>query len=165
MGLGAERAFYNLAGINLLIAKTAYSLNSQDEEVDRAFAECVRVYEAVRTLRQVRYQGRSHAHLAACIHGLALVTYYRALFGRPDADLVSAVQLAGDGLVQRSAVAVGLTGDPASALTDGDVGKSMRFLIKASVAAYRTYEDLSGRDGLDYATAAFAEANREYEGQ
>jgi hypothetical protein len=163
-GLGSERAFYNLAGINLQIAKTANAISPADSQVDEAFQEAARVYDAVRGLRHRRYAGRPHPHLASCVHGLAIVTYYRALFGRPDADLISALQFASDALAQRSAVVVGLYGEPGAAVHDTDVGKSVEFLIKASFLADVTRVDATRNSGRAHALRVAAEALDEYDG-
>jgi hypothetical protein len=163
-GLESERAFYNLAGINLQIAKTSNAIDPTDSRVDEAFEEATNVYEVVRDLRQSRYAGRPHAHLASCVHGLAIVTYYRALFGRPDADLISALQIASDAMTQRAAIAVGLYGARGAAVHDTDVGKSVAFLIKVSLLADATRVDATRNSGRAHALRVVAEALEEYDG-
>jgi hypothetical protein len=162
-GLGAERAFYNLAGVNLQVAKAAHALDPADRAVADSLAEAERVYDAVRQLRQHRYEGRPHPHLAACVHGLAILTYYRSIFDLPGADPVSSIQLAGEALVQRSAVVVGLQGDRSAVVHDGDVRKSVEFLIKATVVADIVGEDGAGGDGRAHAIRVLQEAVEEYD--
>ncbi|MGC4111663.1 MAG: hypothetical protein QM747_14840 [Nocardioides sp.] len=134
-GLGAERAYYNLAGVNLQIAKTAWALDHSDPRVHSALSEATAVYETVRQLRLERYRSRPHPHLAACIHGLAIVMYFRALYGFGAGEQVDAVLKAQEGLWQRMTVAKGLSGDPRSVARDNDVGKSVELLVKICLLA------------------------------
>jgi hypothetical protein len=138
-------------------------LDPADRVVADSLAEAERVYDAVRQLRQYRYDGRPHPHLAACVHGLAILTYYRSLFDLPGADPVSSIQLAGEALVQRSAVVVGLRGDRSVVVHDSDVRKSIEFLIKATAMADIVSENGAGGDGRAHALRALAEAVEEYD--
>lgn len=163
-GLGSERAFFNLAGVNVQIAKTAHSLSSTDPRVESALAEAAHVYETVRSLRQSRYQGRPHGHLASCIHGLAIVDYYRSLLKYPSADLISVLQTAGTALTQRIEVVVGLYGSSDDALHDTDVGKSVTFMMKVAALADVRRVDSGDSSGRAYVLRTMVEAFEEYEG-
>jgi hypothetical protein len=163
-GLGSERAFYNLAGVNVQIAKTAHSLKVDDPRVESALAEAAHVYETVRALRQNRYQGRPHGHLASCIHGLAIVDYYRSLLGHPNVDFISVLQTAGAALTQRTEVVVGLYGSADDALDDTDVGKSVTFMLKVAALADAKRVDAGSASGRAHVLQTMVEAFEEYEG-
>jgi hypothetical protein len=145
-GLGPERAFYNLAGVNIQLAKTHRRLAVRQAEgsaargdlqqkVARDLNEAARVYETVRILRELRYRGRPHPHLAACVQGQAYVPYFRAVLLEEGGYLVDAFRFAAEAFEQRRAIAEGLTGlrDPAI-LADGDVIKALDFMLKVTVA-------------------------------
>lgn len=159
-GLGSERAFFNLAGVNIQLAKTHHKLaeasSSPTAERDALRAEAAadldqaaRIYEVVRALREQRYAGRAHPHLASCIHGQALVAYFRAaLLGQPG-QLGAAFGFASVALDQRRKVAGGLIGPEApEVLHDNDVGKSVEFTLKLCTAA------IAERSGEPAAAAA-----------
>lgn len=68
------RSRFNLAGPRISLAQAEPARAA--EHLDIAAA----VYEEVRQRRMVLYENRKiHPHVAACIHGLGLVDYYRAL--------------------------------------------------------------------------------------
>ncbi len=149
--LGAERAYYNLAGTYIELAKLHFDLavateqssgptaSEQHEEriaqVDSDLAQALAVYRAVRRLREARYGGQSHPHLAACVHGEALVAYYRAVLLGRYGELTGSLSLAAEAMRQRQTVASGLSGlgNPAI-LRDPDVRKSEEFTLKVTVA-------------------------------
>jgi len=145
-GLGAERAYYNLAGVNIQLAKTRVELAGdcaegaarEDEAFDQAradLAEAAEVYAAVRALRERRYGGRPHPHLASCLHGQALVAYFRAALLRETGQLANAFDFEGVAMEQRLKVAGSLSGPGGpAALGDTDVRKSADFMMKMSVS-------------------------------
>jgi hypothetical protein len=153
-----------LAGVNVQIAKTAHSLKVDDPRVESALAEAAHVYETVRALRQNRYQGRPHGHLASCIHGLAIVDYYRSLLGHPNVDFISVLQTAGAALTQRTEVVVGLYGSADDALDDTDVGKSVTFMLKVAALADAKRVDAGSASGRAHVLQTMVEAFEEYEG-
>ena len=143
-GLGTERAYYNLAGVNIELAKVHYALAGKAgpgkrgdwlAEVGRDLGEAAEVYERVRALREQRYKGRAHPHLAACVQGQASVDYFNAvLLGRME-RLPAAFASAAEAMEQRRKVASGFAGpDESAVLRDGDVRKSYEFMMKVTVA-------------------------------
>jgi len=153
-GLGAERAYYNLAGVNIQLAKTHRELAGlagdisacQDEllgQVRADLTEAARVYEVTRALRERRYGGRPHPHLASCLHGQALVAYYRADLLHETGQLENVFDFEGMAMEQRLKVAGSLNGpgNPA-AFRDTDVRKSADFMMKLSVSGIAVrYDD------------------------
>lgn len=149
-GLGPERAFYNMAGTAIQLAKTRHQLAmraaaaagrplSADDELlgriakDLGIAE--RVYQAVRELREQRYSGRPHPHLAACLNGLAIVGYYRAALLGEVGALASAASHGATALDQRLRIAGSLVGPGAAGVVnDPDVRKSADLLLKIMTA-------------------------------
>jgi hypothetical protein len=149
--LGAERAYYNLAGTYIELAKVHFDLAVATEqsggrsaseqhgeriaEVDSDLVRALAVYRAVRRLREGRYGGQPHPHLAACVHGEALVAYYRATLLGWDGELTGSLSLAAEAMRQRQTVASGLfgPGNPA-VLRDMDVRKSGEFMLKVTIA-------------------------------
>lgn len=146
-GLGSERAFFNLAGVNIQLAKTHYRIMSQSglaareketamAAVTASLAEAARVYGVVRGLREQRYAGRAHPHLASCIHGQALIAYFRAGLLGERGQYPAAFDFASTALEQRQKVAGGLAGPGTfRVLVDNDVTKSVEFMFKLSFAA------------------------------
>jgi hypothetical protein len=168
-GLGAERAYYNLAGVNIELAKTHHKL-AQTADADERYAlltltaddlaQAAAVYADVRVLREVRYHGRPHPHLAACVQGEAIVAYYRANLLCDTARLPDALGFAGTAMEQRRKVASGLIGPTRSVLRDNDVSKSVDFIMKAAAAAIiGRYENVD--DGIAAALKVFEEATAE----
>ena len=157
-GLGAERAYFNLAGLYVELAKTHHELaraasgDERRELLTRAganLAQAATVYRDVRALREARYHGRAHPHLAACVHGEAIVAYHRAVLLRDLARLPAALTVAGAALEQRNRVVSGLRGPTPAVLRDNDVKKSTDVLLKAAATA------VAGRhDNLDEGIAA-----------
>lgn len=159
-GLGPERAFYNLAGVNIQLAKThhelaetmapdsGYDISGRDrlsDQVAHDLAESARVYRVTRALREIRYGGRAHPHLAACVQGQSTVAYFRAaLLGDID-QIAEAFRFAGEAMEQRRKVASGLrgSGNPA-VLRDDDVTKSIEFMLKLGVAGICAQHDRPG---------------------
>ncbi len=176
-GLGAERAYYNLAGSNIHLAKVNHALSmrlspswgTDDRQVrellreaQEALDQAEQVYAAVRGLRENRYSGRAHPHLAACIQGQATVAYFRAVLLGEVGYLVDSVGFTNSAMEQRIKVASGLAG-PGSAeiLDDIDVGKSLDFAIKiAVVSAYARKP--AGAAGSDAAMSIYREAADEW---
>jgi len=143
-GLGAERAYYNLAGVNIELAKVHHALADTGDpekrgdwlaEVGRDLHEAAEVYERVRVLRERRYKGRAHPHLAACVQGQASVDYFYAeLLGWKE-RLPAAFAFAAEAMEQRRKVASGFAGaDESAVLRDGDVRKSYEFVTKVALA-------------------------------
>jgi hypothetical protein len=143
-GLGAERAYYNLAGVNIELAKVHYALVGTPDSgkrvdwlaaVARDLAEAADVYERVRALRERRYKGRAHPHLAACVQGQASVDYFSAVLLGLTQRLPTAFAFAAEAMEQRRKVASGFASEDESAvLRDGDVRKSYEFMMKVTVA-------------------------------
>ena len=145
-GLGPERAFFNLAGAAIQLAKTHHRLARRaaeeagrplaaDDELLRRTAgdldRAERVYQTVRELREHRYGGRPHPHLAACLNGLAIAGHYRAALLDQVGALAAAVGHGAAALDQRLRIAGSLTGPDARAtLRDSDVRKSADLLLK-----------------------------------
>ena len=146
-------------------AGSGRALAAGDERLEPAaqsLDDAEHVYEVVRELREKRYGGRPHPHLAACLHGLAIVGYYRAaLLGQAGA-LADAAGYASAALDQRLRIAGSLTGlaTPA-ALTDPDVRKSVDLLLKITAAAMLArFTDVT--DGSAAVTKVLQEAIREW---
>ena len=143
--LGSERAYYNLAGVNIELAKVHHELAMQHgtdseagrerlREAEQDLGQAANVYAAVRALRELRYGGRAHPHLAACVHGQALVAYFRAVLLGMTGELADAFRFAAEAMEQRRKVVTGLTGPHSSAvLRNSDMHKSMDFIMKISV--------------------------------
>ena len=153
-GLGSERAFFNLAGVNIQLAKIHHKMaNASGAQRNAALAEvaedldqAARVYEAVRELREQRYAGRAHPHLASCVHGQALVAYFRATLLGDVGQYPAAFGFAGTALEQRRKVAGGLAGPEAGGvLQDNDVNKSVEFMFKLSYTAMAARANDPGR--------------------
>ena len=162
--LGSERAYFNLAGVYIQLAKVHASLarphgsNQIAEDLD----EAAQVYEAVRALRERRYNGRPHPHVAACVQGQALVAYYRAVLLGQEGQMAEALRFAAEAMEQRRKVAAGLAGPGSEAvLRDSDMRKSANFIIKASVASLLGGES-KPRQGIDQARHAYDEALEEW---
>ena len=156
-GLGSERAFFNLAGVNIQLAKIHHTMANapQASGAERGAAlaqaaedldQAARVYEVVRGLREQRYAGRAHPHLASCIHGQALVAYFRATLLGDVGQYPAAFGFAGTALEQRRRVAGGLAGpEAAGVLQDNDVNKSVEFMFKLSYTAMAARANDPGR--------------------
>jgi hypothetical protein len=131
-GLDADRAYFNLAGLYIELARDEADL----QEVESHLKEAGAIYSSCRRLREERYKGRSHPHLAACIHGEAIVAFNQATWlsdGRY--RLIDAIERATSALVMRKNVASAFADSEDNAvLNDGDVQKSVSLLLKASVA-------------------------------
>jgi hypothetical protein len=121
------RSEYNLAGPYINLSKV---------ERDRAAAhlgDAESVYRSVLTQRRNIYASHVHGHIAACIAGLGVVDYMRALLvAREPAErsalLRSATSLALESAHDREALA--------GPVDDGDVGKSYRLLAKIAMARH-----------------------------
>jgi hypothetical protein len=146
-GQEPERAYYNLAGVYLLLARTRHKLAMAQRpgtearaqwmaQAGEALDEAGGVYQAVRELREKRYAGRVHPHLAACVNGLGLVAYYRAALLGDIAAIPAALGFAAQAFEQRSSIAGEITGGrPAGVLRDSDVRKSASLVLKAAMAS------------------------------
>jgi hypothetical protein len=145
-GLGAERAYYNLAGTYIELAKVRYDLALGEPPASERHRELLRqanadltqarvIYQDVRRLRGDRYHGQPHPHLAACVQGEAIVVYYRAALLGEYGELMESFELAAEAMRQRQVVAGGLVGPGSPAvLRDGDMRKSEQFLLKVAIA-------------------------------
>jgi hypothetical protein len=162
-GLESERAYYNLAGVNIQLAKTHHSISASDcDRISAHLSEAIGVYDHVRMLRERRYAGRAHPHLASCIHGKAIAAYYSAVLLGETGQLSDAFGLAGLALEQRRKIAGSLTGTGSSTvLRDSDVRKSVDFLLKLSVAGVLGRSDRA-LDGVAAALSSFREAVSEW---
>lgn len=67
------RSRYNLAGIRIDLAKRDRRLAA--DHLDTA----EEIYEEVKEARETIYERQIHPHIAACVRGLALVAYHRAI--------------------------------------------------------------------------------------
>jgi hypothetical protein len=170
--LGSERAYYNLAGVNIQLAKTNHALATRDRtrppdegllaEAAAALDQTAQVYEAVRRLRELRYEGRPHPHLASCIQGQATVAYFRAVLLGEVGQLADAMRFAAAAMEQRMKVAAGLA-EPGSpqVLADSDVGKSLDFILKVAAAGTFARHPTSA-EGKAAAAGTFDEAATEW---
>ncbi len=140
------RSEFNLAGIRINLAK--FEPERTREHLDKAAT----VYEAVLARRRDRiYRRPVHAHIAACIIGLAYVDYFRALLipasrEQRAAWLRSSTQHAHDALLQRQELDGTVDGDEST--------KATRFLAK--VALLRHAPDIEPITALDAVTAEVA---------
>jgi hypothetical protein len=167
--LGSERAYYNLAGVNIQLAKVHHELATKAGAADTIpgqvavdLRQAAEVYAAARTLRERRYNGRAHPHLAACVHGQALVAYFRAVLLGETGQLADAFRFAAEAMEQRRKVASGLAGpDSAAVLRDPDMRKSVDFMLKASMVAILGRDDQSDR-GMDAVRSLREEALAEW---
>ncbi len=141
--LSAERAYYNLSGTYLELAKVHHELAEVEppgserrrELLTLASDDLVNsrtVYQHVRRLREIRYRGQPHPHLAACVQGEAYVTYYRAILLGEHGALIDSFELTAEAMRQRQIVAGGP--DSPAVLTNGDVQKSGQFMLKVAIA-------------------------------
>jgi hypothetical protein len=172
-GLGSERAFYNLAGVNIQLAKVHHKLAMRLGEdpgdagnllgqIAKDLEQAANVYATVRALRELRYGGRPHPHLAACVHGQALVAYFRAVLLGQTGELADTFRFAAEAMEQRRKVASGLAGPGSEAvLRNGDMQKSVDFIMKAAAV---TILDRRGNmaDGTAAVTRICDEAGEEW---
>ncbi len=103
----------------------------EPEQAAEHLGAAEQVYREVLEQRQRIYAAHVHGHIAACVAGLGLVDYLRALIVASDppqrtALLRTATSHTLESARQREALA-GL-------VDDGDVGKSYRLLTKISIA-------------------------------
>jgi hypothetical protein len=147
-GLGAERAYYNLAGVGLSLAKATFECGITPEAGEEAgkaerrrlagiaasLDEAARVYREVAELRARRYRDAAHPHHAACINGLAIIAYHRAAFLGEPAQVVEASLRVTQALAERWQVALGAPGGQ-PAISNGDVAKSLDLLSKIAAEA------------------------------
>jgi hypothetical protein len=177
-GLGPERAYFNLAGAAIQLAKTHHRLARRaaatagrpltaNDKLLRRIAEDLdnaeRVYQVVRGLRELRYGGRPHPHLAACLNGLAIVGHYRAALLDQVGELAAAAGHGAAAFDQRLRIAGSLTGpDARAALRDGDVRKSADLLLKIVTDVILTrYSD--PQEGADAVAKVIGEAAGEWQ--
>jgi len=164
--LGSERAYFNLAGVNIQLAKVHHELAKNAGGADTSSGQAAEdlqqaadVYAAVRALRERRYNGRAHPHLAACVHGQALVAYFRAVLLGETGQLADALRFAAEAMEQRRKVTAGLGSD--AVLRDPDMRKSVDFMLKASLVATLAREDQPDK-GMDAARSVRDEAFAEW---
>lgn len=158
-GIGPERAYYNLAGFYLGLAKARFdeataswwAQGTQEQqarllaEVEHDLNEAARIYDQVGSLRERRYLGFPHPHHASCVHGLGIIDYHRAaLLHRPE-HLRDAVRWVQMGLQERWRVASFVPDLPEERIIgDNDVTKSMELLLKISVAGAMAPQEAVG---------------------
>ncbi|MGH3171998.1 MAG: hypothetical protein ACRDN0_39850 [Trebonia sp.] len=158
-GVGPERAYYNLAGFYLGLAKARFDeataswwvTATQEQqaallaEVEHDLNEAAQVYDRVGSLRKRRYLGFPHPHHAACVHGLGIIDYHRAaLLHRPE-HLLDAVSWVQAGLQERWRVAFFDPDLPEEQIIgENDVTKSMELLLKISIAGAMAPKDVIG---------------------
>lgn len=176
-GLGPERAFFNLAGAAVQLAKAhqqlarraaetvGLPLTANDQMLRRTATDldhAERVYQTIRELREQRYGGRPHPHLAACLHGLAIVGHYRAALLDQLGELATAASHGAAALDQRLRIAGSLSGPDARAtLRDPDVRKSADLLLKImNDAVLARYTDSA--QGTEAVAKISAEATSEW---
>lgn len=147
-GLGPERAYYNLAGVYLGLAKARYDSaaawwpsaglkqrRALLTEVAEDLAATSKIYREVADLRARRYRNTPHPHHAACIHGNALVAYHRAVLLNEPEYLVEAAHWVAAGLQERWQVAFFSPDVPNERIiSNDDVRKSLDLLSKVSIA-------------------------------
>lgn len=118
------RSRFNLAGIRIDMAKRDPS------QAARLLEEAGSIYHEVERERGVLYQRRVHPHIAACVHGRAIVAYYEAvLVERDDVSRTKKLRDATKAALEGLALREQLSGDPDSA----DVKKSTLLLAKISL--------------------------------
>ncbi len=159
-GLGAERAYYNLAGVALQLAKASFECGPDAasgetrpqwlDGIRSSLDETASVYTTVADLRAARYRDMPHPHHASCVHGLAIVAYHRAALLKEPEWIVQASHLVAQGLDERWHVALAsATPDGSEAVSNGDVGKSFDLLskiaVEAQMAAPGTLAERKGR--------------------
>ena len=142
-GLDPDRAYFNLAGFYVDLAKSA---GRDVAEVREHLELAGSIYNNCRRLRERRYAGRNHPQLAACIHGEGIVAYFLATLAGERYRLVDAAERVSAALTMRSNVASAFAAaDPGESLEDGDVQKSANLLAKIAVATVL----FRGRDQRD----------------
>lgn len=121
------RAVYNLAGPSVRLAR------AKRAEAARHLDDAEVVYRDVLARRQQLYQADVHGHVAACIAGLGVVDFLRAVLVASDEIertelLRQATRHAQESARHREELA--------GRVDDDDVGKSYRLLAKVSVARF-----------------------------
>lgn len=144
--LGPERAYYNLAGTYIDLAKVHFELAGAEAYGSEGYRELLArtsddlaasrtVYQHVRRLREIRYRGQPHPHLAACVQGEAFVAYYRATLLGENGALMESFELTTEAMRQRQEVARGQDElSSPTVLRNGDVRKSAKFMMKVAIA-------------------------------
>lgn len=145
------RSTYNLAGVRIPKAQESPARAGEHLEI----AE--RIYSEVAERRGLIYGRMVHPHIAACINGLALVAYYRAMLLPADAAqrtawLRKATEYAGEALKQREVL-------------DGSVDlneatKSAALLAKIALARSASPPEKGPEDAGDVAGDAERELRR-----
>jgi hypothetical protein len=147
-GISPERAYYNLAGLYVDLAKARYDSakawwptaspgRHRDllAEIEKDLAASSKVYREVADIRARRYMRMAHPHHAACINGNAIVAVHQAvLLNRPE-YIVDAMHWVAAAAQERWEVA-SFSPDIADdqIISNGDVQKSMELSVKISVA-------------------------------
>lgn len=150
------RSLFNLGGVRVLFA--------QEEPAAAAghLDAAEQVYRQVADIRRTIYETSVHPHIAACLNGLALVAYYRALLvAATPADrtrsLREATEHSVDALRQWDVI---------DGAADGfEVGKANRLLAKIALARHvlPRAPDRAAGAVRDLAAAVLNEAARELE--
>jgi len=160
-GDGPDRAYYNLAGFYVKLAR---HLDGRD--MTDALEQAGLIYSHCRLLRERKHSGRPHADLAACINGEAIVAYYQAVWDRgAQHRLLKAIELSTTALTMRSSLANSTVDiKDHSLFGDVDVQKTMTLLLKTVMAGLMVSgADLKAAEGRVDATKreALAELNRQ----
>ncbi|MBJ7469809.1 MAG: hypothetical protein JHD16_00835 [Solirubrobacteraceae bacterium] len=121
------RSRFNLAGPRINLAQ-----RDPDNSAEH-LSKAEEIYREVLRQREAFYPGLDHPHVAACVSGLAMVSYYRAVLLPSDAHerqrlLREATQYERDAAAQRERLA--------GSRDDGDVGKSLRLTAKIAIARW-----------------------------
>lgn len=132
-GLGPERAYYNLAGVHIAIAKARFASGGREGVADD-LAVADEVYEDVARLRSLRYGGRPHPHHAACVNGQAIVAYHQMAMLGDESMFLDACQFTISALRERWEVAQAGVDQTVRPIADKDVTKSMELLFKIATA-------------------------------
>jgi hypothetical protein len=157
-----DRAYYNLGGAYLRVAQERARLLADAAEPNPAGAvrqivgdleRSEEVYTHTQLIRERRLGGAQHPHVAACINGLALTRYYRAVLTGEWAELIEALRYAQAAMANRYGIRADLGGEaPPAALGDSDLGKSLDVALKVLTAvrlvAAHSRNGLGGRSEL-----------------
>lgn len=146
-GIGPERAYYNLAGLYLGLAKARYDnakvwwpTASPEKrmdllaEVEKDLAAGSKVYREVADIRARRYMRMAHPHHAACINGNAIVALHQAVLLNQPEYMVDALRWVAAAVQERWQVA-SFSPDVADdqIISNDDVQKSVELSVKISV--------------------------------
>ncbi len=145
------RSRYNLAGVRIPKAQESPARAAEHLEI----AE--RIYSEVAVWRAQIYERMVHPHIAACVNGLALVAYYRAMLlpaedAQRTAWLRQATEHANEALKQREVLDGSVDADEA--------GKSAALLAKIALARSAPPPEKTLGDAANLAEKAMEELRR-----